>query len=143
MHPHSFERGRPPSRGKSAGATILPLAPKPSHIEPEIDDVAVLHDVVFPLGADLPARLECGFASSFFQLVQSVDLGADEAALDVAVHLASRLSGHRSLPDRPGAAFVGAGGEKADQIEEPVSGTNEHVSRGLADAEPHEKFFLL
>src|SRR5207248_1929568 len=104
-------------------------------VEPEVHHVAVLHHVVLALDAHLARGLQGGLRAVLLEVVGPVDLGADEAALDVAVHLAGGLSRGGAAADGPRAALVGAGREEADEIEHPVRGANEAVARGLAEAE--------
>ena len=74
------------------------------HGEPEVDDVAVLHDVVLALEPEFPGLAASGLAPEAYEVLVGDHLGADEAALDVAVDLARRLEGGRAAADRPGAA---------------------------------------
>ena len=81
------------------------------HREPEVDDVAVPDDVVLALETELPRLAAPGLAPEAHEVLVGDHLGADEAALDVAVDLARRLEDRRAAADRPGAALVLAGGE--------------------------------
>src|SRR5690348_17810773 len=56
-------------------------------------------------------------------------LGADEAALDVAVDLAGGLERGGPAADGPCAALVLARGEKADEVEERVARADEAGAR--------------
>ena len=69
-----------------------------------MDDVAVLDDVVLALEPQLPRLAAPGLAPEPHEVLVGDHLGADEAALDVAVDLARRLEGGRAAADRPGAA---------------------------------------
>src|SRR5947208_8789000 len=117
-------------------ANFAPPATKSSrlHREPEVDDVAVLDDVVLALEPQLPRLAALGLAPEAHELVVGDHLGADEAALDVAVDLARRLEGRRAAADRPGPALVLAGGEEAHQVEERVAGADEAGARALGQA---------
>src|SRR2546422_4331970 len=103
--------------------------------EAEVDDVAVLDDVVLALEPQLPRLAALGLAPEAHELVVGDHLGADEAALDVAVDLARRLEGRRAAADRPGPALVLAGGEEADQVEERVAGADEAGACALGEAQ--------
>src|SRR4051794_7587196 len=78
------------------------------HIKPELDHVAVLHDVVLALHARLAARPGLGDASGIHQVVEGDDLGLDEALLEVGVDDAGRLRSLRALADGPGARLFRA-----------------------------------
>ena len=56
-----------------------------SHVEAELNDVAVLHDVVLALHAHQAPRLRLGHRSGGDQVVVRDDLGLDEAPLEVSV----------------------------------------------------------
>src|SRR5436309_13932013 len=100
-----------------------------------MDDVAVRDDVVLALEPE-PTRLAApGLAPQAHEVLVGDHLGADEAALDVAVDLARRLEGRRAAANRPGAALVLAGGEEAHQAEERVAGAHEAGSRALGKAQ--------
>ena len=72
-------------------------------IEPEQDDVPILHHVVLSFGADQALLLCRGHAAARHQVVKRNNLRADKAALKVAVDLAGRLGRLRALLDGPGA----------------------------------------
>src|SRR5205814_753854 len=74
--------------------------------EPEIDDVAVTHDVVLAFEPHLAAVTARGHRAAGDQVVVAHHLGADEAARDVAVNLARRELGGRAARNRPRAALV-------------------------------------
>ena len=59
-----------------------------SHIEPEQDHVPVLHLVIFSFAAHLPGRFRGLLAAEGDVVVVGDRLGADEAALEIAVDLA-------------------------------------------------------
>src|SRR5689334_1969638 len=91
-----------------------------SDIEAEVDDVAVGDDVVLAFEPELPRLAAARLAAVTHELVVRDHLGADEAALDVAVDLARGFHGCRAAADRPRPALVLAGGEEADEVEECV-----------------------
>src|SRR5439155_17555093 len=88
----------PPLRSRSIDGTMRSSAMVKArlHGEPEVDDVAVLDDVVLALEPELPRLAAPGLAPEAHELLVGDHLGADEAALDVAVDLARRLEGGRS-----------------------------------------------
>ena len=67
------------------------------------------------------------------------DLGADEAARDVAVDLAGRELGRRAARNRPGAALVFADGEERNVAEQIVAGANDAIETRFGEAEIGEK----
>ena len=62
------------------------------------------------------------------------NLCTDEAALKVAVDLAGSLRGLGALPDGPGAAFLLAVGQEADEAQQLVAGLDELVQTCGLDA---------
>src|SRR4051794_27011270 len=75
------------------------------HVEAELHDVAVRHDVVLALDPDPTARLGLGHRSGLHELLEADDLGLDEATLEVGVDHAGCLGGSGALWDRPGAGL--------------------------------------
>ena len=68
------------------------------------------------------------------------DLGADEAARDVAVDLAGGVELRwRAAADRPGAAFVLADGEERNVAEQIVAGADHAIEARLGEAQVSEK----
>src|SRR2546426_12631773 len=92
-----------------------------SHREPEMDDVAVLDDVVLAFEAELPRLAAARLAAVADEVVVGDHLGADEAALDVAVHAARAPAGGGAAADGPGSALVLPAREGADQVEQRVA----------------------
>ena len=77
------------------------------HVEQEIHDVAVVHDILLALAAQQALCLRIGQRAAGLEIVEGDDLGADEAALKVGMDLAGGL---RELQERAdGAAAVNAG----------------------------------
>src|SRR5437867_11413219 len=101
----------------------------------EMDNVAVLDDVLFPFEAKLSCLLALGFASKGDEILIGNHLGADEAALDVTVDFSRSFPSVGSLRDRPCADFVFARGQKTDQIQKGVGRMDKPVSRRLFDAD--------
>src|SRR5690242_12352038 len=90
-----------------AGASIAA-----SHVEEEVRDVAVLHDVALSLGAELAGGLDGGFGLILLQIGEGIDLGADETALKIGVDDSRSLWRGGADRDFPGANLLGAGGEE-------------------------------
>src|SRR5690625_2300021 len=75
-----------------------------SHVEAELHDVPVGHDVFLALHADPSGGTGGLHAPGLHEVVEGDDLGLDEAALEVRVDLSGRFGGRGSLRDRPGPA---------------------------------------
>src|SRR3990167_6015226 len=88
-----------------------------SDVEPEVDDVPVLHHVLAPLQPVLPGLLGRDLAAECYEVVVSDDLGADEALLDVGVDGAGGAGGRGAAAEGPGAALVLAGRKEAHEPE--------------------------
>src|SRR5262245_58486733 len=67
-----------------------------SDVEAEVDDVAVLDDVLLALEAQLAGLAALGLAAVVDEVLVVGHLGADEAAFDVAVDLAGGAHGRRA-----------------------------------------------
>src|SRR4029077_10837083 len=94
---------------------FCPLCPYcPLDIEPEVRDVAVLHDVLLAFEAEEAGVAAGGEGLQADEVVAGDDLGADEAALDVGMDGAGGVSGTAAATDRPGAHLVLADGEEGD-----------------------------
>src|SRR6185312_8736266 len=104
------------------------------HVEEDVDDVAVLDDVLLAFGAEEAALLGFGFAACSHKVVEADDFGADEATAQVAVDFAGGFGRGRAGRDGPGAAFIGAGGEEADEAEELVAHADGAGHAALRDA---------
>ena len=65
------------------------------HVEAEVDDVAILHDVVFAFDADEAFFAGRGYAAVFYEVIEVHDLGTDESALEIRVNLAGGLRRRR------------------------------------------------
>ena len=110
-----------------------------SHVEAEVDDVAILHDVVLALDADL-AFLACGGdAAGGDEVVVVDDLGADEAALEVRMDLAGGFRCRRALDNGPGAALIRAGRQEGLQAQEVERCLDQAVEAALRLTEVFEE----
>ncbi len=116
------ERGQPPAAGRWGQASV---------VEAELDDVAVLHDVVLALHAGLALRAGLGDRAGRDQVLEADDLGLDEALLEVGVDDAGRLRGRPALADRPGARLLGARREVGLQTEGGEADPSELVEAAL------------
>lgn len=73
----------------------------PSDVEPEINNVSVLDHVIFPFDAHLAGLFRPLLAAAGDVLFVGDDLGANEAALEVAVDLACARWGAMRLSTDP------------------------------------------
>src|SRR5690349_435090 len=92
------------------------------HVEAELDDVAIAHDVVLALDAGLARGAGGGQRAGRDEVVVGNHLGLDEPALEVAVDDAGRLRRRRASLDRPGPGLLGASGEEGLQAERAEPG---------------------
>ena len=74
-----------------------------------------------PSMRSLPAALIAASLPYSLEVLERVDLRADEALLEVGVDHAGGLGTHRALADRPGADLLLAGGEVRLQAEQAVA----------------------
>ncbi len=109
--------------------------------KPEVDDIAVLHDVFLAFEAHLTVVAACGHRAAASERVVAHDFGADEAALNVAVNLAGGGLRRDAASDRPGAAFVFADGEERHVPEQVVGGPDHAIETGLAESQIREEGF--
>src|SRR5215207_11243717 len=98
-----------------------------SDVEAEVDDVALLHDVVFAFEAEEALLAGGGVGAGAGEVVVGDDLGADEAALDVGVDGAGGLRGARAAGDGPGAHLLLPRRQEGHQAEQAVGALDEPV----------------
>src|SRR6266571_8855624 len=98
--------------------------PFPSDIEPEVDYVAVAHDVFLSFQPHLSGFFRALLAFAGDVVSVGDHFGADEAALEVGVDHARGL--RRGGPDLhgPGAHFLRPGGEIGLKAEQRVPGAD-------------------
>src|SRR3954464_6896429 len=107
---------------------------------PHRDHVAILHDVIAPLGPQHAPLPLLGVASSVDELAPPDYLGAHEAGLDVAVNAARGVPCRGPPREGPGPGLgAPVGGEKRDQAKQVVRGADETREPRLVDSElgPH------
>src|SRR5256885_7438756 len=102
-----------------------------SNIEPEVHDVAFLHQVFLALQAQLAGVARTGLAPAGEVVREGDDFGADEATLEVGMDYPRRLRRRRPDAHRPGAHFLGAGGGEGLQTEQAVGRTGPAVQTRL------------
>ena len=104
------------------------------HVEPEVHHIAVLNDVVLSFDSELSCGLQAGLALVFEDVGNRVDLGTDEASLEVRVDDSSSLRGFEALLDGPGTNLFGTAREVGLKTEETVGLTGESVEAGLSES---------
>src|SRR5690606_23479158 len=102
-----------------------------SHVETEVDHIAVFDDVFLAFDAQFPGILALGFTAVTQQVLPPDDLSFDEPALEVTVNHAGGFRCSRALTHRPCAHFFLPGGEVRLQTEQLVSGADHGVEAGL------------
>src|SRR3954454_6820293 len=118
----------PPPRGRKVPAPHRRRRSRsPSRCEAEVDDVAVLDDVLLALEADLAPIAAGGHRSAIDEGAVGDDFRANEAAGDVAVNLASRELRAGAARNRPGAVLVFADREERDVAEQIVAGADDPI----------------
>src|SRR5437763_5840369 len=114
-----------------------------SNIESDMNHIPVVHNVVLPFQSEFALLAATSFAAELGEVFESSNFSSYEPALDVRVNHSSRLVRGGPALDRPGAAFVFARRQEADQVEQRICGANESVARGFCDAQILEKLALL
>src|SRR6185503_8611324 len=105
----------------------------------EIDDIAVLDDVLLAFETDLAVFAAGLHRAARHQRVVGDHFRADETALDVAVDFARRQLRGGVAGDRPGAALVLADGEEGDVAKQVVARANDTIEPRLGQAEVREE----
>src|SRR2546423_15169024 len=118
----------------SAEGSTTTITIEGSNIEAEINHVAVPHDVIASLQARHAALAGGGIGAGGHQVIERGDLGADKAALHVAVDLPACLGRPGALAHRPPARLGLAGGKERDQPEHGIPGASESFDPALVEA---------
>ena len=116
-----------------------------------VDDVAILDNVVFALHVELRSLPEVDFGgvtgtacgAGGQQLVALHHLGADEPPGQIAVDGVGSVHRRPAAADRPRAYLVLADGEETDETERLVEQAREDMDGGLFDAERLEELGTL
>src|SRR5262245_40694405 len=127
------ERELPDLRSVTRGA---------SDVEAEMDDVAVLDHVLLALDPQRAGLLAFGLAAVREEVLEADHLGADEAALDVAVDLARGARRERAARHGPRPTLVGPRGQHADQVDQRERRADEAVYGGLGEPDRREELAL-
>ena len=96
-----------------------------SDIKPELNYVAVSHNVVFAFHAHLAVGAGLSYRAVLHQVVKRDNLSLNEATLKVGVDHAGSLWGGPALVDSPGARLLGASGQVGLQAQ----GLKAHASQ--------------
>src|SRR5690606_17010368 len=83
-----------------------PRSPPDSRVMADVQDVAVSHNVLFPLKAQPAGGTNARLILVGFEIADRVDLGANETLLEVGVNHTSRLRRGRPHRDRPCANLL-------------------------------------
>jgi hypothetical protein len=97
----------------------------------ELDDVAILHDVLLALDARPTLGTSLGYRTGLDEVVEADDLRLDEALLEVGVDDARRLRRLGTLRNGPGARLLRPGGEVGLQSERVEADAGELVEPAL------------
>src|SRR6478672_10309695 len=116
--------------------SILPVA---SDVEPEVHDIAFLDDVGLAFEAELASLAGARFAAPRDERVVGDHLGADEAALEVAVDCARRLRRRCAARHGPGAALFWPGRVEGLQPQQTVRRADHTVQARLRKAEARKE----
>src|SRR5882724_6837492 len=97
------------------------------HVEAEMHDVAVLHDIFLAFETEFARLARARFAIEGDIIVVSDRLGPDEAFFKIGVNDAGRAWRPRAFRHGPGARLLGSGGEKRDEPEQIIAGADKPV----------------
>src|SRR5262249_49855402 len=136
-------RGRAWTRAATRAAPTISGACPPLHVEAEMEDVAVLDDVLRAFEAHPAGVLGALLAVIGDEVGVGDGLGADEAFLEVGVDDARRLRRLGAAADRPGARLLRSDREIGDEVEELVAGADDAGEPGLVEPERLEELGLL
>ena len=131
---------RPSSRRHSkAGRATCPLP-----TVADVNDVAVLNDVVLAFEEELAGFLELHFGvmagvAGGDEVGVLHDFGANEASGKIGVNGVRSIHGGFAVTDRPRADFVFANGEEGDVAQRSVKQPGKNMNRGFLNAERREK----
>ena len=91
----------------------------------DVQDVAILHDVVLTFQSERAFGARVGFRTRFEKLIPADGFGADEMLFQIGVNRAGRFLREGVGGNLPGAAFILAGGEKRNQPEQLIRGADQ------------------
>ena len=117
--------------------------PRASDVEQEIQQITILHHVVFSFDAHLALLFGTRFAATGDEVSIRDGLRADETLFEIGVDDAGGLRRGVALVDGPGAHFLHPGGEVGLQAEQFIAGADQAVEAGLFQTEVGEEFLLV
>src|SRR6185436_12860349 len=138
-----------PRSSTICGRSLIVAVPYPSSIagsldvEAEVDHVAVAHDVLLALQAQLARFLRALLAAVRDEIIVRRHLRADEAALEVGMDDARRLRRGGAARDGPRAYLLRTRREIGVQAEKRVCGADHAVQAGLRHAKIREEELLV
>src|SRR5215217_706691 len=106
-----------------------PTATRRSDVEADVEDVAVLDDVVLRLEPLQPLPRGLGVRPGADEVVPADHLAADEAARNIRMNRARRLDRGRAAPQRPRPRLLLAGGEELDLVERVLQAPDDLLER--------------
>ena len=112
------------------------------YIEAEENHVSVGDDVFLAFTADKTFFLGGIHVAAGDQIIKCHDLRANESALEIAVNFACCLRCLGTAADRPGAYFLRAGSQIADQTEQGIARLDQTVQAALFNAEFCQEFYF-
>src|SRR5262249_13141528 len=114
-----------------------------SHVEAEVEDVAVLDDVVLAFGPHLAGLLGALLSVASDEGLIGYGFGPDEAALEIRVNDACRFGSGRAAAHGPGAGLLRPHGEEGHEVKEAISGADHPGEPRLLEVQSGEEFALL
>src|SRR5690349_17464598 len=115
----------------------------PLDVEPEQQDVPVLHHVVPPLASDQALLARRLVRPRALEIAIGHRLGADESTLEVGMDLAGGVECNAAAMHGPGTYFVLPDREERLQAKQPVARMDQPVESRLADAGAGQVFRAL
>ncbi len=113
-------------------------------IEAEEGDIAILHHIILSFQPHQTLFLGGIHGAAGLQILKGHDLGADKAALKIAVDLAGGLGSLHAPGDGPGAHLILTAGEGGDIAQQVIAGLNEAIQAPLGEPQlRHEHLGLL
>src|SRR5271170_3739566 len=132
------------SQIRQAGKSARPLTRLAAlHIETEMHDVAVLHDVFRAFEPHLAGILGALLTAAGDEIVIGDRLSADEAFLEIGVDGAGALRRLAALGYRPGSGFLRSDREERDEAQQRVARPDDPGEAGLGESQGFEELALL
>jgi len=107
---------------------------------PDVHYIAILHDVIFAFEAQRAFGARVGLGTRFQQLIPANGFGADEVLFEIGMNGSGAVLGACIQRDRPGAAFIFAGGEELNQPEQVIALADQAREAALSQSIAAQKF---